>query len=215
MKALFLFLLIFSFNFNLFYNSNNNICNYLLEEDLEKLMVPIPKEDRVFNKTGIQCVWASIESLGRFAGEGKLLEITKHEDCQGYASPVTLALKLKALGVDFKQTTNKKDKSLLIQSVVNDRRGCLFGIPGHAMVLVHYDEKESIVKYINNSDKNLKVRTWSLEEFNQRWDGWICVIYPENDIIYKKYNNCPIPIIDRNLPQGNYEKDYIIKPLQL
>lgn len=179
----------------------------------QELMVPIPVEDRVFNKTGIQCVWASIECLGRYADEPKLIGLTERPECKSYASPSSLASKLKSLNVKFEQTTSKSDRSLIIKSVVKDRRGCLFAIPGHAMTLVHYDEKDGIVKYINNSDKSLKVRTWSMIEFNQRWDGWICVVYADNDQVYKKYtHSCPVPIFDRNGPQGSYDKSYILAP---
>lgn len=183
----------------------------VLEED--KVMVPIPMENRVYNETGIQCVWASIECLGRYADEPKLIGLTKHPDCKSYASPSSLAIKLKKIDVKFEQTVDRSNRSLIIKSVVNERRGCLFAIPGHAMTLVHYDEIEGIVKYINNSDKNLKIRTWTMKEFNQRWDGWICVIYPDNDMVYKKYTwSYSIPILDRIVPQGNYNKDYILVP---
>ena len=72
------------------------------------------------------------------------------------------------------------------------------------------DEEKGIVQYINNSDKTLKIRTWTLKEFNQRWDGWICVVYADEDIVPKKYTKIyPIPIIDRIKPQGDYKEDYI------
>lgn len=187
-----------------------------VDENLSNVMVPIPMEDRVFNKTGIQCVWASIECLGRYAEEPKLTSMTKDKDCKGYASPSSLSSKLKKLNVKFEQTTSRSDRSLIIKSVVKERRGCLFAVPGHAMVLVHYDEEKGIIKYINNSDKSLKVRTWTMKEFNQRWDGWICVIYADNDIVPRKYTFVyPIPIIDKNGTQGNYEENYILQPLQV
>lgn len=187
-----------------------------IDEDLSKVMVPIPMNDRVYNKTVIQCVWASIECLGRYAEEPKLINLTETPNCKGYASPSSLSNELKRLKVKFKQTTSKSDKSLIISAIVKERRGCLFGVPGHAMVLVHYDEEKEIVKYINNSDKTLKIRTWTMKEFNQRWDGWICVIYADKDIVPKKYTKFyPIPIIDKIKYQGNYKEDYILRPTQL
>jgi hypothetical protein len=186
------------------------------DEDLSDVMVPVPIEDRVYNRTGIQCVWCSVECLGRYANEPKLIGLTDQRDCKSYASPSSLAAKLNSLNVKYEQTTSRSDKSLLIKSVVKERRGCLFAVPGHAMTLVHYDELKGIVKYINNSDKSLKVRTWSIKEFNQRWDGWICAIYADNDIVPRKYTKTyPLPIIDRNQIQGNYNKDYILQPLFL
>ena len=185
------------------------------DEDLSNVMVPIPMKDRVYNKTGIQCVWCSLETCGRYAEEKKLIGLTDQADCKSYASPSSAATKLKKLNVKYEQTTSKSDRSLIIKSVVEEKRGCLFAVPGHAMTLVHYDEKKGIVKYINNSDKTLKIRTWTMEEFNKRWDGWICVIYADNDIIPQK--NSPkvdSKIIDRNGPQGSYDKDYILQPMR-
>jgi len=193
----------------------NPVADYEGEEDenLANVMVPIPMKDRVFNKTGIQCVWCSLETCGRYAEEPKLINMTDLSDCKSYSSPSRAAAKLKQLKVRFEQTTSKYDRSLIIKSIVKERRGCLFGIPGHAMTLVHYDENEGIVKYINNSDNSLKIRTWSMEEFNRRWDGWICVIYADNDIVPQKYMPMmEIPIIDRNKSQGIYSKEYILLP---
>lgn len=194
----------------------NPVASYegYVDEDLSNVMVPIPMKDRVYNKTGIQCVWASTECLGRYAEEPKLINMTNDSECQGYASPNSLFNKLKKMNVKFEQTTSRSDRSLIIKAVVKERRGCLFAVPGHAMVLVHYDEEKGIVKYINNSDRSLKIRTWTIKEFNQRWDGWICVIYGDKDIVPKKYTKSyPIPIIDRNEKQGNYERGYILQPL--
>jgi len=184
------------------------------DEDLTDVMVPIPMKDRVFNKTGIQCVWCSLETCGRYAEEPKLINMTDLADCKSYASPSSAATKLKQLRVRYEQTTSRSDRSLIIKSVVQERRGCLFAVPGHAMTLVHYDEQKGIVKYINNSDSSLKIRTWTMEEFNRRWDGWICVVYADNDIVPQKYRPIvpEIPIVDRNGPQGVYPKDYILQP---
>lgn len=184
------------------------------DEDLTDVMVPVPMKDRVFNKTGIQCVWASLELLGRYAEEPKLIGLTNDPDCKSYSSPGSASRKLKQIGVKFEQTTSKSDRSLIIKGVVKERRGVLFAIPGHAMVLVHYDEEKGIIKYINNSDKDLKIRTWTMEEFNKRWDGWICIIYADNDIIPFKYTPPAslLPIMDRNNSQGTYPKDYILIP---
>src|SRR5690606_23267490 len=117
------------------------------------VMVPIPMKDRVFNKTGIQCVWCSLETIGRYAEEPKLIGMTELPDCKSYSSPSSAARKLRELNVKFEQTTSRSDRSLIIKSVVKERRGCLFAVPGHAMTLVHYDEEKGVVKYINNSDR--------------------------------------------------------------
>jgi hypothetical protein len=186
----------------------------VVDEDLSGVMVPIQVKDRVYNKTGVQCVWSTIETLGKFAEESKLKNLTESPDCKSFANPNSTSKKLNQIKVKFYQTNNKNDRSLIVKSVVNERRGCLFAVPGHAMTLVHYDEKKQIVKYINNSDKDLKIRTWTMNEFNKYWDGWILVIYADKDIVPLKYNDFKIniPVIDRNNKQGEYLKEYIIQP---
>lgn len=189
-----------------------------VDEDLSDVMVPVPMKDRVYNKTGIQCVWATTEAMGRYAEEPKLINLTDDPDCKSYASAYSFARKMKQLGVKFETTTDVNDLSLIRKAVVEERRGCLFCVPGHAMLLVHFDEKKGIVKYINNSDRSLAIRTWTMAEFrrHRNGEGWVSTIYADNDIIPKKYApRIPLlPIIDRNKPQGAYEKDYILQPLK-
>ena len=194
----------------------NPIVSYdgAIDEDLSDLMVPIPMRDRVFNRTGIQCVWASTEALGRYAEEPKIINLTDDPDCKSYAGPASYSRKMKERGVKYRMTYDVNDRSLIVKSVVQERRGCMFCVPGHAMVLVHYDEKKGIVKYFNNSDRSLAIRTWTMAEFNKRFEGWVTVIYADNDIITQKYApKIPkLPIIDRNNQQGIYDKEYILQP---
>ena len=185
-----------------------------IDEDLSDLMVPIPMKDRVFNRTGIQCVWASTEAIGRYAEEPKLINLTDDPDCKSYAGLSSYSRKMRERGVKYKMTNDTQDRSLIIKTVVQERRGCMFCVPGHAMVLVHYDEKKGIVKYFNNSDRSLAIRTWTMAEFNRRFEGWVAAIYADNDIIPLKYApKIPLlPIIDRNNQQGIYDKEYILQP---
>lgn len=187
------------------------------EEELKDVQVPVPMKDRVFNRTGIQCVWCSLECCGRWAEEQKLINLTDLPDCKSYSSPGSAARKLNQIKVKFEQVTNKQaGRELLRKAVTRERRGALFAVPGHAMNIVHYDEDKKVVKYINNSDRTLKIRTWTMDEFEKRWEGWVCVIYADNDIIPGKFKPpfiLTLPIIDRNGPQGQYDpKTYIPIP---
>ncbi len=195
-------------------NILNPVANYegSEDDDLSNVMVPIPMKDRVFNKTGIQCVWASLECIGRYAEEKKLINLTNDAECKSYSSPSEAARKLKQLQVKFEQTTSSNDKSLIYKAVVKEKRGVLFGIPGHAMVMVHYDESKNIMKYINNSDKDLKVRVWTIDEFKKRWDGWICVIYADIDRIPYKGLASKLKIIDMENTNFVAPKNYILLP---
>lgn len=179
------------------------------DENLDNLQAPIPMEDRVPNRTGIQCVWSSIETLARYCGEERLYNITYNDNYKSYASPNSTRRMFEKYEIEYEMTTSTKDRSLLIKGCVMENRGCGFGIPGHVMTMVHYDEEKGIVKYIDNSDPQLKIRVWSMSEFDRRWDGWAFIIRAKNDRISARKD---IPIKDRSSEQGSYNKNYIFFP---
>lgn len=187
------------------------------DAELEALQCPIPMKDRVANGTGIQCVWASIETIGRWAEEPKLVSppLTSRNDCKSYSSPTLAAKRLTELHVKFEQSFQNKEEGVkLIRKAMAEGRGCLWGVPGHAMVICHFDEAADKMCWIDNSDRTLKVQTTTIDHFYRRWDTWALVVYADNDIIPQKVNPLRnlIPIIDRNGPQGQYPKDYIPAP---
>lgn len=184
--------------------------------DLSTLQCPIPLKDRVLNYTGIQCVFSSIEMLGRWAEVDALTNppITSRSDCKSYSGPQDAARKLTRLGVKFEQVYGNRQAGIqLIKKAMAEGRGCLFNIPGHAMVLVHYDEKEDRVCWVNNSDRSLKVNTTTISGFNKMWAGWVLVVYAENDIIPFKLNPITnLPIKDGTNSSLEFPKRYIPKP---
>lgn len=186
------------------------------DENLEDVQCPIPKSDRVPNYTGIQCVWSSIEMLGRFAEEPKLTNppITSRANCKSYASPSSAAERLTELKVKFEQTNRDRVAGVaLIKKAMAEGRGCLFDVPGHAMTLIHYDEQKDVVKWVDNSDRRLAVQTMNIAKFNQRWGSWVLVIYADQDIIPLKTGRAArsIPILENGVPL-NLPKDFIPIP---
>lgn len=166
-----------------------------------EIQCPIPMKDRVKNGTGIQCVWASIEMIGRWAEEPKLMDppLTSRGECKSYASPQSADKVLTSLNVKFEQSHGNRQEGLaLIKKAMAEGRGALFGVPGHAMVLIHFDEKNDVVKWVDNSDHSLKIQTMTVEKFNKRWDSWVLVVYADNDIVLAKLGKLPrmIPIIN-------------------
>lgn len=192
------------------YDSDNS------EPELESLQCPIPKKDRVKNYTGIQCVYASVEMIGRWAEEPKLVNppITSRPDCKGYSGPSQAAKILKGLGVKFEQSYGDKKSGLaLIKKAMNQGRGVLWGVPGHAMVLIHYSESENRVCWVDNSDYKLRVQQTTINKFNERWNSWVLVIYPEKDLIMYKINkNINLPIVDEKNKKEEHPIDFIPVP---
>lgn len=149
-------------------------------DDTDGVQVPIERKDRVRNKTGVQCVWSSHETLARYAEIKELYDITDMREYKSYAGPDNARRMLERFNIKYKMTTTK-DVSLLDQACRVEHRGATFDVPGHMMTLVHFSQKDGIVKYIDNSDKTLAIRTMSMKEFMRRWCGWAVVIYGEPD----------------------------------
>lgn len=189
----------------------------LPESILETCHSPVPKEDRVANHTGIQCVYASTEMLGRWAEEPKLTNppLTSRSDCKSYSSPSTLAQRLNKLNVKYIQTTSKTTGRMYLNKYVREEgRGALIGIPGHALVCIHYDPEDDEIRIVDNSDSSLSIQKWTTNEFERRWEGWVCVIIADNDIIPFKTGHAArmIKIKDRNNENKEFPKDFVPLP---
>jgi hypothetical protein len=186
----------------------------VFEPSLDDLQCPIPKNDRVKNYSGIQCVYASIEMLGRWAEEPKLTKppITSNPDCQSYSGPNQAAFILNKLGVKFKQSYGNKQEGInLIKEAMSEGRGVLWGVPKHAMVLIHYSESQNKVCWVDNSDKQLRIQVTTIDKFKERWNSWVLAIYPddEEDLNIKLNRKIPIEENGKNI---NYPKNYIPFP---
>jgi hypothetical protein len=185
------------------------------EPSLKEIQCPVPKQNRVKNYTGIQCVYSSIEMLGRWAEESKLIDppITSRSDCQGYSGPSEAARILNKLGVKFEQSYGNKEEGIkLLKKAMKDGRGALWGVPHHAMVIIHYSEKENKVCWVDNSDRELRIQQTTIASFNKRWNSWILVIYPDSDVDLNTKLNRNIPILDHNNNNKTYPKNFIPIP---
>lgn len=188
------------------------------DADLETLQCPIPRSDRVRNYTGVQCVWSSIETLGRWSGEVRLVEppLTSRRECKSYSGPGLSASVLTSLGVRFKQTYGDKKEGLrMIKEAMSEGRGALFDVPGHAMVIVHFSEEEDRVCWVDNSDNSLKAQTSTVEKFMKRWGSWVLVVYAEEDIVPYRVYRRHIPIFDRGDPQSILPANFVPCPVYI
>lgn len=181
----------------------------------EGLQCPIPHEDRVKNYTGIQCVYSSIEALGRWAEEPKLVNppLTSRPECKGYSGPRQAAAVLDKLKVRYEQTYGNKEKGLkLIKKAMREGRGVLWDVPGHAMILLHYDEVQDKVCWVDNSDSTLKVQQTTVEKFNKRWGSWVLAICPDKDFVPEKARGYGFPIHTHSGEIREFPRGYLPFP---
>lgn len=143
--------------------------------------VNIPKENRIYNKSGSQCVWCSAEMLGSVnhsAGCKGLTDQYKHA-----TGPGEFASVMKSRNIKFIQDTKGGNTEIdfMEEWVKNRRRGVGFGIHGTHCILMCHFERNKLVKIIDNSDHSLSVQTWEWNKFNRARDSWVFVILPDTE----------------------------------
>jgi len=145
------------------------------------IQVYIDEKDRIPNRTGCQCGWSSLETIGRSEHITELYDITREQE--GYIDCGSAARVLTDKGVKFvEQEQGNKDTAILEKYVRGKHYGAAVGLHGtHMITLVHYDPKKGIVKVIDNCGPNaLVIREWTMEKFLDNWDGFTIVPLPQN-----------------------------------
>jgi len=148
-----------------------------VEPDCIGVQVPIPKACRVYNRSGSQCVWCSIQCLALYHGVKDIQHLTDRYTWATGPGEVS-----RVLGgypnVKWKQIQNG-DINFIKKYVTEKKLGVGLAIPGHMLNLVHYDEEKGIVKVIDNcGPRALQVQDWSMSTFKRKWDGWALVVFP-------------------------------------
>lgn len=155
-----------------------------IDPEFINVQVPIPKDCRVFNKSGSQCVWCSIECLGRYHKVKDLYEgdmrITKYHTWATWSGEVYHVMKTKYPNVKWAQISNISElKSFLRKYVAEKKIGVGFTIPGHMLNMVNYDEENKTVKVIDNiGPKALEIQEWSMAKFDSLAGGWVLTVFP-------------------------------------
>lgn len=158
----------------LFFSFWFSVANAAIHSDY---LCPVPYEMSVPNRTGVQCVWCSLEVLGNYLQISQLYNLTDRSRCKGPAGPGDVKEVLSALQVKYIQATNKEDGLKLIKHWTGHNLCCLIGIPGHAIVCINYDENRNLVTVIDNvGDRHPK--NWTIEKFNRLFDDWVVCVYP-------------------------------------
>jgi len=148
-----------------------------VDPELEGIQVPIPKEMRIFNKSGSQCVWVTAEMLGNYhhvQGTQRLQDQYRHATGPGEFSRV-----MNQRNVKFKQVVGR-DLDFIEEWVTNKKMGCGIGIHNTHVILICHFERNKLVKIIDNSDRSLRVQTWDWNRFSHEFSGWAFVILPDN-----------------------------------
>jgi hypothetical protein len=139
------------------------------------LQVPVAQDARAYNRSGVQCVWCSLETLARYQGIAAASKLTDRYKGQSHEGEVRRVLD--GLGVRYRMQSIGNKNPQILKDACTKRWGACVGMRGvHMINVVHFEG--GTVKTIDNCDSKLSVRTLSEKEFLSSWDGWAVVLIP-------------------------------------
>lgn len=139
----------------------------------------ILKENRIFNKSGSQCVWCSLETAARHEGITELYDLTSKYTFATGDQFVNTVLTQRNINFKMQWEGTGKNTNIIETYLVKKCYPVAFGVPGHMLVLCHYDKEKQFVRVIDNVDRELRVQKWTMEQFMNRWTGWAVVVLPK------------------------------------
>ena len=144
--------------------------------------VSIPPQDRVHNRTGMQCCYASLETLARYHKIESLYDLTAKYKGTSSPTPICNLLRRKGIPHVCRVPSDKRKETLaFLQNACYSGYGALIGINGnHACVLVGLDNDTA--KIISNNHPSKETQTLPTSKFLQIFHGWAVVIWKEKTI---------------------------------
>lgn len=149
--------------------------SYSYAQDLVQVCVPL--EHRVFNQTGRQCAWSSLECLARQHRIKKAYHLTQVYKGEAIHPMVTSVLDGLQVKYYVCQPNNGVKNRRFLQRACSNGWGASVDISSiHMLVVVHF--KDGLVGIIDNADPTLQVQLWPEEKFMQVWTGWAYTLEP-------------------------------------
>jgi hypothetical protein len=139
----------------------------VLGQDIE-----VKKENRVKNQTGIQCVWASLETLARHHGYTQLYKVTEYKKGVAYYQDAFTEM-CRVGGVDFVGTQGPIftpiEEGIQAGSPV---AVCIVSGPRmkHCLVCCGVNKKAGTMTVIDNLG-DMKEQVWKIDDFMKVYSG--------------------------------------------
>lgn len=152
------------------------MCNLLL---LALLLgdVNVAMENRLHNGTGMQCVFASLETIGRHHGYDQLYGLC--DEYKGMSNPYEVAHILQQRQVPYEYKSPLNYQTGDIKRFTDEGRPCLIGLYGnHAVVCIGLDDESA--RIISNNRPSRPVQTIPIDEFSRIFDRWVFALVPQD-----------------------------------
>lgn len=140
--------------------------------------IPIAQECMVRNTSG-NCGFCSIEICARHLGYTNMRGFAVGK---GGCTSSSMASWLNKYGVKFKNATSRAEGVKLMQESLAADVPVLFSIPGHALVCNGWTNTPELGERIwvvdNTGREGCQIKGWTKSEFDRRFDGWVCALFP-------------------------------------
>jgi len=144
--------------------------------------VTIDPANRVYNRSRSQCVWASLETIGRHWGLTQLYGLTVIHKYPSGPSEANSVLNSKGIKAYWGSQSSLHDWQSLENAINGWHWPAAVGIGGVHMLLIVGVSKEEITIIDNVGSKALKEQKLSRKDFDRQWDGWWIVIPNPKDL---------------------------------
>lgn len=152
----------------------------------EREIIEIDKAEFVLNRTGTQCVWSSLETVGRKLGIMNLTNppITEDPRCQEGANYNQVHQILSERNVQHCQAFGRNMENLEVMQnylaqgipIIVGSTESSYSPVGHALVITSMSNRT--VEIIDTSEYPNYNYSLSYDDFFRIWDGWALVITP-------------------------------------
>ena len=144
--------------------------------------VPIPPQDRVHNATGMQCCYASLETLARYHKIESLYDLTAIYKGTSAPTPICNLLQRRRIPHVCRVPSDDRRKTIaFLQNACYTGYGALVGINGnHACVLVGLDNNTA--RIISNNNRSKEIQTLPTSKFLDMFHGWAVVIWKGKNV---------------------------------
>jgi hypothetical protein len=171
--------------------------------------VPISQECMVRNTSG-NCGFCSIEIIARHMGMAHMRGFAVGK---GGCTASSMAGWLNKYQVKYKQSTNRAESIAIMREFLDADLPVLFSIPGHALVCHGWTNTPELGERIwvvdNTGREGCQMKGWTKAEFDRRFDGWVCGLFPIFPGRSPRVPPAPSPIT----PHVNPTPDLLANPL--
>lgn len=140
----------------------------------QEILIDIPKTQRVYNKTGVQCAWCCLEMAGNYIADPGTKGLTKNYKEEATVNVIVAVLSMREVKAEYTRATPLKDIRYIDAKLMEGYPVVATMYGSHMVVIVGRDDKT--FRYIDPDGPDLEIRSISRSNYIRTWDGVAFVV---------------------------------------